>query len=73
MSNTDAVSARWSVRSNILHIETGGETICPTADEIYALIFDGAQMFRGTKLQLEPGPIRFSRYPAFLDLIIDQD
>ncbi len=73
MSNIEAIAARWSVQSDILHIEIGGETICPGADEIYALMFDGEQMFRGRKLRLEPGPIRHSRYPAFLDLVIDQD
>lgn len=73
MTDTPVEPARWLIRSGILHLEIDGGVICPTADEIYRLVFDGNDLFRGKTLRLEPTQISHSRYPALLDLIIDQD
>jgi len=73
MTASQTKSARWLIRSGILYLDIDGEEVCLTAEEIYGLAFDGDVSFRGSALQIEPGSVRHSRYPAFLDLIIDQD
>ncbi|WP_404365810.1 DEAD/DEAH box helicase [Sphingomonas sp. MMS24-J45] len=65
-------TARWLICDDRLYLEHGGEAVCPTADEIYRLVFDGERTFRGKSVTIEPASIRFSRYPALLDLVIDQ-
>lgn len=71
--NKDPVDARWLVRDGVLELEIGGEFVRPDAEEIYALAFDGVSDFRGRRIAIGPLPVRCSRYPAFLNLVIDQD
>jgi SNF2 family DNA or RNA helicase len=64
--------ARWLIRTDTLDLDIGGQTVRPNAEEIYGLVFDGAETFRGRSIAAGPPPIRCSRYPAFLNLVIDQ-
>lgn len=73
MTSASAVPARWVVRSGVLHLEMGEGVLCPSADEIYRLVFDDQKSFRGVQIVLESADIKYSRYPALLDLVIDQD
>ena len=73
MSAEPIETARWQARAGVLELEIGGESFLPAAEEIYGLVFDGAPMFRGQRIDAGPPPIRCSRYPAFLRLVIDQD
>jgi SNF2 family DNA or RNA helicase len=71
--SADPVHACWQIRSGVLELEIGGESVRPDAEEIYGLAFDGASVFRGQSIAPGPPPLRCSRYPAFLNLVIDQD
>lgn len=73
MTSADPVPARWLVRAGVLCLETAEGVFCPAADEIYRLVFDHESDFRGSQIALEPAEIKHSRYPALLDLVIDQD
>ncbi|MFL0415722.1 DEAD/DEAH box helicase [Sphingomonas sp. 179-A 2A2 NHS] len=66
-------AARWQIRSGILELEVGGDPVRPNAEEIYGLVFDGVSMFRGQSIAPGAPPLRCSRYPAFLSLVIDHD
>lgn len=71
--SAEPVYARWQIRSGVLELEIGGEPVRPDAEEIYGLAFDGASAFRGQSIAPGPPPLRCSRYPAFLNLVIDHD
>jgi len=71
--SAEPAHARWQIRSGVLELEIAGEPVRPDAEEIYALAFDGASAFRGQSIAPGPPPLRCSRYPAFLNLVIDQD
>jgi SNF2 family DNA or RNA helicase len=73
MSAEPIEAARWLVRSGILELEIAGEAVRPDAEEIYGLVFDGGETFRGRRIRAGSPPVRCSRYPAFLNLVIDQD
>lgn len=68
MSLLDPGTARWSTASGLLQLETGGEIVTPTADEVYDLMFGGASEFRGRACRIAPADdgLSFSRYPARL-------
>jgi SNF2 family DNA or RNA helicase len=73
MSAAPVETARWVIRSGVLELEISGEAVQPNAEEIYGLVFDGDETFRGRRIDPGDPPVRCSRYPAFLDLVIDQD
>jgi SNF2 family DNA or RNA helicase len=74
MTEPVETNARWRVIDGVLHLDMGGDLVCPTADEVYRLAFDGERGFRGATLALEPASgLTLSRYPAQLTLVIDQN
>jgi SNF2 family DNA or RNA helicase len=73
MSADSTETATWQVNSGTLELEIGSKTFRPAADEIYSLVFDGVSTFRGRRIDVGSPPVRCSRYPAFLNLVIDHD
>lgn len=68
----DAAEASWVEQAGWIGLQVGNDCIIPTAEEIYALVFDKEDHFRGREIAIGPTAIRFSRYPASLGLVLDQ-
>lgn len=67
MTEAGRETGSWSVDGGVLRLELDGEALTPTANEVYDLVFDGGETFRGRACA--PGKtdgISFSRYPARL-------
>lgn len=70
-----ATPSGWEVEGRTLHLKAGSQRITPTAEEVYALVFEDSSFFRGERIALAPEPSdpSFSRYPARLIVRIVHD
>ncbi|HEX9954830.1 MAG TPA: hypothetical protein VGB48_06405, partial [Allosphingosinicella sp.] len=71
---SEAVPAEWNREGARLDLLVGGVPQLASGEDIYALIFDNAEVISGKKILIgdRPAGLSFSRYPATLAVAIDR-
>ncbi len=75
VSAPERLLARWHSRGEEVVLEIGGREHRPTAGEIFEIVFEGRDTWRGHHIAFDESPaeLTFSRYPARIEVAIRYD
>lgn len=71
MANTE-VTKEWTINEGVLCLNTGGEFIVPSAEQIYRAVFDGkpSELISAKDVGILAAKLEFSKYPCDLKIVL---